>query len=85
MDDSDRRTAALARLEGKREFRNHVAVYVIVNAILVAIWALSGQGYFWPVWPILGWGIGLVLHGWKTYYEKPITEDAIQREMERSA
>ncbi len=85
MDDSDRRTAALARLEAKREFRNHVAVYVIVNSMLVAIWALTGQGYFWPVWPILGWGIGLVFHGWKVYYEKPISEEAIRREMERSA
>ncbi|MBA3437053.1 MAG: XRE family transcriptional regulator, partial [Thermoleophilaceae bacterium] len=29
-------------------------------ALLVAIWALTGEGYFWPVWPALGWGIGLM-------------------------
>ena len=85
MDDSERREAALSRLEGKREFKNHVAVYVIVNTMLVIIWALSGQGYFWPVWPMLGWGIGLVLHGWKVYVEKPISEEEIQREMARGA
>ena len=83
MDDSDRREAAVARLEAKRDFRNHVAVYVVVNTMLVVIWALSGQGYFWPVWPILGWGVGLVLHGWKVFYEKPISEDEIRREMDR--
>ena len=83
MDDDQRREAALARLEAKRDYRTHVLVYVVVNAMLVAIWALTGQGYFWPVWPILGWGIGLVLHGWKVFYEKPISEEEIQREMSR--
>jgi hypothetical protein len=83
VDDGERREAALARLEAKRDFRNHVAIYVIVNTMLVAIWALSGQGYFWPVWPILGWGVGLVLHGWKAFYEKPISEEEIRREMDR--
>ena len=83
MDDSERREAALKRVKAKRDFRNHVAVYVVVNLMLVAIWALSGQGYFWPVWPILGWGVGLALHGWTVFYEKPISEEEIRREMDK--
>ena len=31
--------------------------YVATSILLVAIWALTGAGYFWPVWPILGWGV----------------------------
>jgi Domain of unknown function (DUF1707) len=31
--------------------------YVATSVLLVAIWALTGAGYFWPVWPILGWGL----------------------------
>ena len=31
-------------------------------ALLLAIWALTGAGYFWPVWPALGWGIGILMH-----------------------
>jgi len=38
----------------------HVRAYVSVSVMLVAIWALTGAGYFWPVWPILGWGIGVL-------------------------
>lgn len=83
MDESERREAALARVKAKRDFRNHAAVYGIVNAMLVVIWALSGQGYFWPVWPILGWGVGLVLHGWTMFFEKPISEEEIRKEMEK--
>jgi hypothetical protein len=41
-------------------FRSHLFAYLAVNAGLVAIWALSGMGYFWPVWPVLGWGVGLL-------------------------
>ena len=33
--------------------------FVVVNVLLIAIWALTGAGYFWPVWPLLGWGVGI--------------------------
>lgn len=42
--------------------RPHVTTYVLVMAGLVALWALSGFGSFWPIWPMLGWGIGVVSH-----------------------
>ncbi len=41
----------------------HVRAYVAVMLLLVAIWALTGMGYFWPIWPMLGWGIGVVADG----------------------
>jgi class 3 adenylate cyclase len=42
--------------------RTHLAIYVVVNVMLVGIWAASGGGYFWPIWSILGWGIGVGCH-----------------------
>ena len=36
-------------------------VYAQVNALLVAIWAVSGAGYFWPAWVIAWWGLAIVL------------------------
>lgn len=44
------------------DFGEHLRVYVAVQALLVAIWAVTGAGYFWPVWPLMGWGIGVVVH-----------------------
>jgi hypothetical protein len=32
--------------------------------LLIAIWAITTLGYFWPIWPILGWGAFLALHAW---------------------
>jgi len=85
MDENeDRREAAVKRVKAKRDFKNHLAVYLIVNIMLVGIWAFSGAGYFWPIWVLLGWGIGLALNGWTVYFQRPITEDDIQREMERT-
>jgi len=46
----------------RRELRDHVASFVLVNLLLIAIWALTGADYFWPVWPLLGWGIGVASH-----------------------
>ena len=79
----DRRKAAIRRLNAKREFRLHLGVYVLVNTMLIIIWAATGAGYFWPIWPIGGWGIGLVIHAFTVYSQKPITEDDIQAEMQR--
>jgi hypothetical protein len=83
MDDRDeQRETALKRVKAKRDFRNHVAAYLIVNTMFVFIWALSGAGYFWPIWIIASWGVGLAFNAWAVYFEKPITADKIRREME---
>jgi hypothetical protein len=49
------------RRDGRAKARAEAAVYVRVMALLVLIWALTGFGYFWPAWPMLGWGIPLAL------------------------
>lgn len=49
---------------GEKSFRAHAGSYLMVMALLVTIWLLTTPGgYFWPVWPMLGWGIGLASHG----------------------
>lgn len=81
-DYSQSREAAIERLEAKSEFKRGTVAYVLVNTLLVIVWATAGGGYFWPIWPIAGWGLALAMQGWKTY-SKPLSEDKIRREMER--
>lgn len=45
-----------------RRFYTDALIYAVVNVGLILIWALSGGGYFWPIWVIIGWGIGLGIH-----------------------
>ncbi len=70
-------------MEAKRAFRFHAAIYGVVNLLLIVVWTLTGAGYFWPIWPILGWGVGVGFHYWVVFQQKPISEDEIRREMER--
>jgi hypothetical protein len=83
--ENEARRLARKRLQSKRDLSSHVVVYVVVNAFLVLIWFLSGQGYFWPIWVMGGWGIGLVLNVWDVYGRKPITEADIDKELGQSS
>ncbi len=45
-----------------KSLKIHLAFYLLVNVFLIGIWAVSGGGYFWPIWSILGWGIAVAAH-----------------------
>jgi hypothetical protein len=89
IQDPDDRTALRRRatesLKKRSEFRAHLLAYVLVNAFLVVIWAATGANFFWPVFPIAGWGIGLAFHAWDAYGNSTPTEEQVHREMERLA
>jgi hypothetical protein len=77
------REHAIKRLKKRRDFYGHLLVYALVNAVLVAIWAVTNlHGFFWPIFPILGWGIGVVLNAWDVYRNDAFSEEQIQREIE---
>lgn len=41
----------------------HLMVYAVINAGLFVINALTrGDGSWWFYWPLLGWGIALLIH-----------------------
>jgi hypothetical protein len=68
----------------KRDFHGHLLVYALVNAFLVVIWVVTGpHGFFWPVFPMVGWGIGVVMNAWDVYWRPEITEQDIEHEMKR--
>ncbi len=82
-DETDLREEARKRVTKKRDLGAHVVVYVVVNAMVVVLWALTGSGYFWPAWLMVCWGVGLVLNIWDVYFRRPVTEHDIDREMDR--
>ena len=46
--------------------------YLAVIAALWLIWALTGAGYPWPIWPMLGWGLGLLGCRFRTGASDPV-------------
>lgn len=76
------RARALRRLQDRRGLTAHGLAYLSVNVLLVAIWVATGAGFFWPLFPICGWGIGLAFHAWSVYWPEP-GEAQVAREIER--
>jgi hypothetical protein len=80
--EGDLRRMAVERIHKRSDFKAHLLAYVLVNAFLVAIWAVTGAGFFWPVFPILGWGIGVAFNAWDVYRRPFPTESQIQHEID---
>ena len=85
IDDQSRRHA-ISRLSRKRAYRHQVINYLLVNALLIVVWALTGFVSFWPIYPIFGWGVALLIQGWKITHphRHSFSEEEINREIERS-
>jgi hypothetical protein len=59
----DRRRRRERSARGERAgFRIHATVYVAVQLLLVVVWAITGMGHPWFLYPLLGWGVGLAAH-----------------------
>lgn len=49
-------------------FKMHLMAYVAVNLFLAAVWWVGANRWaggepYWPIWTHLGWGLGLLMHG----------------------
>ena len=65
--DEELRAQAEKRLKGKAAFLRTLLVFFVVWAMMIVIWALTGRGYFWPVWAMFGMGIGLAFMALNTF------------------
>ena len=84
--DTGIRETAIVQLRKKRDLQAHLIAYGTVNLLIIGIWfATTPGGFFWPMFPLLGWGIGLIFHIWDVYSPEAFSEDRIQREMRRVA
>jgi hypothetical protein len=62
---------AKRRVEARRDLVIHLIVYLGVNALLICLWLfVTGRGFPWFVFPLGGWGIGLVAHFFSTRVHK---------------
>ncbi|UFH53373.1 2TM domain-containing protein [Spirosoma sp. KNUC1025] len=80
------------RAKARVGFRIHLRTYLIVNAGLWLIWAFSSLAihsftrfsfiFPWPIFPMIGWGIGLASHYFHAYQqrsERSMIEEEYQR------
>lgn len=78
-------TEKQVRADALRGLARHGLSYVSVNALLVFINLWIG-GPFWAIWPLVGWGFGLVMHAFSTLFQSPeeLSRQAKKREARRA-
>ncbi len=75
---------ARRRAGAKLGWYAHASVYLVVNAVLIGLSLSTGR--HWAVFPLLGWGLGLALHGIAVFVlgtGSNLRENMIQREREK--
>ena len=53
----------------RASFKRHILSYIVLNIFFWFVWyftkdqqRIDDGGIPWPVWPAIGWGIGLMFH-----------------------
>ena len=63
---NDPRRREARRAGARRGVQLHLAGYLAMVVVVLTVWLAvgltAGAWYFWPIWPILGAGIGLASH-----------------------
>lgn len=81
------REKQLWKIAKKRvSFKKHLASYMIINIMFWCIWFFTDKenedgGFPWPVFPMLGWGIGILFSFINAYVLTK--EGAVEKEFEK--
>ncbi len=57
--------AARRRVQELKGFYTHLTVYFSVIVMLAALDWVTGDGLDWVIYPALGWGVAILIHGWQ--------------------
>ncbi len=72
---------ALAKVKQRKKFYRHVMTWVILSVFFVLL-NLATTDYFWAIFPILAWGIGVAFHGLQVFSDE-WEDQEIEKEYER--
>ena len=77
------RDEAIRRLTAKRHLMQTGISFLGLTVVLIVIWAVSGAGEFWPAFPMLAFAFAFASQAISVYTHRGISEEDIQKEMER--
>jgi len=75
---------ALWKVAKKRSsFKISLVIYFVINGFLVGLWYFTTgvHSYFWPAWPMLGWGMGIIFQYIDAYMNTGVFSE--EREFEK--
>jgi hypothetical protein len=88
MTQTDEYTKARERAKAKYRFFVHAGVYTAVMVLLVFINLVTSPREIWFVWPLIGWGFAVALHGVRVFLlvdKNVIIDKLTERELRHSS
>lgn len=81
---------AIAYVQNIKGFYRHLGIYLAVISFLVVVNIIKSPQHLWVIWPAIGWGIGLALHGLRTFWRFKLfgsdwEKRMIKRHMEKNS
>ena len=70
MERNGRLERARSQVERMTGFYIHLTVFVLVMLLMLVINAWTGGGW-WVQWPLIGWGIGILVHAFAVFGRAP--------------
>lgn len=58
----EKRERAKKRVDELKGFYSHLAIFILINVILILINLFTSPGIWWFYWVTIFWGIGLIFH-----------------------
>lgn len=86
MKNQEAYTNAKKKVEARMGFYTHLAVYLLVISLLTILNLTVAGDYFWAMWPMIGWGSGVILHGLSTFVfdsKSTLKERLIEKEIQK--
>lgn len=86
--EEERYYKARKKVEEIKGFYGNLTAYIVVNIGLLVLNLMTSPEYLWFFWPMLGWGIGVAIHGMVVFNYMPFLgkdweEQKIKEFMER--
>jgi 2TM domain len=75
---------AALQMQRWRDFGSQVLAYVIGSIVFIIIWAVQGKGFFWPIYPLLVWGLGVSVQHFTVVIRGQITDEDVRRALNRN-
>ncbi|HLV61721.1 2TM domain-containing protein [Galbibacter sp.] len=69
--DEKRYALAKKKVEELKGFYGNLTAYIFVIPFLIWVYFITYSGFPWIVFPVVGWGIGIVLHGLEVFNYHP--------------
>ena len=87
MSDDHMLAEARKRAKMKYDFYVHLIVYLVVIGALFIVNQLTNSTYLWVIWPALGWGSALLIHGVSAFLlssnKNTIIDELTRRELDK--